>query len=116
MMNITGGILSNFNRETTITLGDVSLLVTVRPFTKQIFFSIVEDLGPYSTIVGRTWLHLMKVIPSTYHQTIIYLTNAGQVDLLSSQLDARHCYQLSMQVHRGANNFENPPLEDHAPV
>ena len=89
MLNSVGRILSGFNGATTITFGDVALLVKAGPVTQQILFSIVEDLGPYNDIVGRTWLHYMKDIPSTYHQTVNYLTSMGQVDLLSNQLVAR---------------------------
>ena len=116
MLNSTGRILSSFNGATTVTLGDVALSVIARPVTRKILFSIVEDLGPYNAIVGRTWLHSMKVIPSTYHQTVSYLTNAAQVDLLRNQFAARQCYELFMQVQRRANNYENPPLKDHTPI
>ena len=84
MLNSAGRILSGFNGATTVTLGDVTLLVKSRPVTQKILFLVVEDLGPYNAIVGRTWLHYMKAIPSTYHQTINYLTSMGQVDLLSN--------------------------------
>ena len=110
MLNSVGRILSGFNRATTITLRDVVL-----PVTQQILFLVVDDLEPYNAIVGRTWLHSMKAIPLTYHQ-MSYLTNARQVDLLSSHLAARQCYQLSMQVQRGASNYENPLLKDHTPT
>ena len=53
----------------------------------------------------------MKVIPPTYHQMINYLTNVGQVDLLSNKMAARQCYQLSIQEQRREKNSENPPLE-----
>ena len=88
MLNSTGRILLGFNGVTTTTLGDVTLLVKARPVTQQVLFSIVEDLGPYNAILSRTWLHSTKAIPSTYHQMVSYLTTAGQVDLLSSQLAA----------------------------
>ena len=84
MLNSARRILSCFNGATTTTLGDVALLVKVGPVTQRVIFSIVEDLRPYNAIMGRDWLHSMKVIPSTYHQTISYLTNVGQVDLLGS--------------------------------
>ncbi|RVW58468.1 Transposon Ty3-I Gag-Pol polyprotein [Vitis vinifera] len=29
---------------------------------------IVQELSPFNVILGRTWLHYMKAIPSTYHQ------------------------------------------------
>ena len=74
-------VLSGFNRSTTLTVGDIALSIKAGPVTQQVLFSVVEDLGPYNAIVGRTLLHTMKAIPSTYHQTISYLTALGQVDL-----------------------------------
>ena len=79
---------SGFNGATTVTLGDVALLVKVEILTQLVLFSIVEDLRPYNSKMGRAWLHSMKVVPSTYHQMVNYLTNVGQVDLLSSHLAA----------------------------
>ena len=84
MLNSARRILFGFNGATTTTLGDVALPVKARSMTQWVLFSIVEDLGPYNTIIGWAWLHSMKPIPSTYHQTVIYLTNVGQVDLLGS--------------------------------
>ena len=83
-LSSAGRILSGFNGATTLTVGDIALPVKARPVTQQVLFSMVEDLGPYNAIVGRAWLHAMKVVPSAYHQTISYLTSAGQIDLLSS--------------------------------
>ena len=91
-----GRIISGFNGATTMTMGDITLPMRVGPVVQQVLFSVVEDLGPYNAVAGREWLHAMKVVPSTYHQMISYLTSAGQVDLLSSQLAARQCYQLSV--------------------
>ena len=75
-------------------MGDIALSVKAGPVTQQVLFSVVEDLGPYNAIVGRTWLHTMKTVLSTYHQSISYLTTSGQVDLQGSQLAARQCYHL----------------------
>ena len=116
IVNSAGRILSGFNGTTILTLGDVALLVKVGLITQQVLFSIVKDLGPYNAIMGQAWLHSMKVIPSTYHQTVSYLTNTGQVDLLSNQLDTRQCYQLSVREQRGEKSSESPPLEDQTPV
>ena len=98
-LSSVGRILSGFNRATTLTVGDIALPVKARPVTQQVLFSVVEDLGPYNAIVGRAWLHSMKAVPSTYHQTISYLTSAEQIDLMSSQLAARQRYQLSVRDH-----------------
>ena len=81
-------ILSEFNKATTVTMGDIALPVKARPVVQQVLFSIVEDLGPYNAIVDRAWLHAMKVVPSTYHQMINYLTSVGKINLLSIQLSS----------------------------
>ena len=84
VLNLVGQILSGFNGVTIVTLGDVTLPIRASLVTQQVLFSIVGDLGLYNAIMGWAWLHLMKVIPSTYHQMVRYLTNEGQVNLLGS--------------------------------
>ena len=87
-LSSAGIIFSGLNMATTLTIGDIALPVKAGLVTQQVLFSVVEDLGSYNAIVGRAWLHAMKAVPSTYHQTISYLTSAGQIDLMSSQLAA----------------------------
>ena len=83
-LSSAGRVLFGFNGSTTLTVGDIALSVKAGSVTQQVLFSVVEDLGLYNAIVVRTWLHAMKAIPSTYHQTISYLTASGQVDLQGS--------------------------------
>ena len=116
VLNSAERILSGFNGVTTITLGDVTLPVRVGLVTQEVLSSVIGDLGPYNAIMGRAWLHSMKVVPSTYHQMVSYLTNDGQVNLLGSQLAARQCYQLSMWEQRGKKSLESPTLEDQTPA
>ena len=54
MLNSASRILSGFNGATTRTLGDVTLPVKARPIIQRVLFLVVEDLGPYNAIVGRT--------------------------------------------------------------
>ena len=88
------------------------LPVKVGLITEQVFFSIVEDLGPYNATMGWAWLHSMKSIPSTYHHMVNYLTSVGQVDRLKSQKATRQCYQLSAREQRREKSFERHPLYD----
>ena len=89
MLNSAGRVLSGFNGATPTTLGNVTLPMKDGPVTQRVLFVIVEDLVPYNAMVGRTWLHSMKDVPSTYHQMISYLTNVKKVGLLSNQLVTR---------------------------
>ena len=77
MVNLARRILFSFNGATTVTLGDVVLPVKAGLVTQQVMFSIIEDLGPYNAIMGQAWLHSMKAIPLTYHQTVSYLIDVG---------------------------------------
>ncbi|RVW67553.1 hypothetical protein CK203_062355 [Vitis vinifera] len=62
-----GRILSGFNGSSTTSLGDIILPVQAGPVTLNVQFSVVQELSPFNVILGRTWLHYMKAIPSTYH-------------------------------------------------
>eukprot|EP00261_Vitis_vinifera_P029334 XP_010663874.1 PREDICTED: uncharacterized protein LOC104882409 [Vitis vinifera] len=104
-----GRILSGFNGSSTTSLGDIILPVQVGPVTLNVQFSVVQELSPFNVILGRTWLHYMKAIPSTYHQMVSFLTNDGQIDLYGSQLAARQCYQIAREA--GANQEDASPPE-----
>ena len=102
-------ILSGFNGVATTSIGDVVLPVQVGPVILNVQFSVVEDLSPFNAILGCTWLHYMKAIPSSYHQMVSYLTEDGHVDLYGSQLAARQCYQIAREA--GPNKDREPLLE-----
>nr|CAN83396.1 hypothetical protein VITISV_021698 [Vitis vinifera] len=104
-----GRILSGFNGSSTTSLGDIILPVQAGPVTLNVQFSVVQELSPFNVILGRTWLHYMKAIPSTYHQMVSFLTNDGQIDLYGSQLAARQCYQIAREA--GANQEDASPPE-----
>ena len=87
-----GRVFSGFNGAIRLSVWDITFSVKAGSVTQQVLFSVVEDLEPYNAILGRAWLHAMKAVPSTYHQTINYLTESGQVDLQGSHLAARRCY------------------------
>ena len=93
-----GRILSGFNGSSTTSLGDVTLLVQAGPVILNVLFSVVENLSPFNAILGRTWLHGMKAIPSTYHQMVSFITQDGQINLYRSQLAARQCYQIAREA------------------
>ncbi|WJZ84532.1 hypothetical protein VitviT2T_004132 [Vitis vinifera] len=106
-------ILSGFNGASTTSLGDIVLSVQAGPVTLHVQFSVVQDLSLFNVIFGRTWLHYMKVIPSTYHQMVSFFTKDGQIDLYGSQLAARQCYQIAREA-RTSQEDEPLPESSHA--
>ena len=105
-------ILSGFNGSSTTSLGDIILSVQAGPVLLNVQFSVVQELSPFNIILGRTWLHYMKAIPSTYHQMVSFLTNEGQIDLYGSQLAARQCYQIAREA-RANQEDASPPEPSH---
>ena len=105
--------LSGFNGSFTTLLGDVTLPVQVRPVILNVLFSVVKDLSPFNAILGCTWLHSMKVIPSTYHQMVSFITQDGQIDLYGSQLASRQYYQIACEAGSSADR-EHSPKEANA--
>ena len=105
--------LSGFNGSFTTAHGDVTLPVQAWPIILNVLFSVVKDLSPFNAILGRTWLHSMKVIASTYHQMVSFITQDGQIDLYGSQLASRQCYQLAREAGSSADR-EHSPKEANA--
>ncbi|KAL6344824.1 hypothetical protein AAG906_002730 [Vitis piasezkii] len=62
----------------------------------------------FKAIMGCAWLHSMKVIPSTYHQMVSYLTKDGQIDIFGSQLAACQCYQVAFESELPSNSESRP--------
>ena len=108
-----GRILSGFNGAATTSLGDVVLPVQVGPIIINVQFSVVEDLSPFNAILGRSWLHYMKAIPSTYHQMVSFLIEDGQIDLYGSQLAACQCYQIAREA---GPSKDGEPLSEPANI
>ena len=90
-----GRILSGFNGTATTSLGNIESPVQAGLVILNVQFSVVEDLSSFNAILGRTWFHYMKVISSTYHQMVSFLTEDRQIDLYGNQLAVRQCYQIA---------------------
>ena len=84
------------------------LPVQVSPITLNVQFLVVEDLSSFNAILGRVWLHGMKVIPSTYHQIMSYLTKDGQINLYGSQMAEGQCYQVAWKVGPNDDHGSRP--------
>ena len=73
-------------------------------------------------ILGRAWIHGMRVVPSTLHQVIKFPTSQGIRTIRGDQETTRHCYQIALkertkttlppQVKSQAPHTEEPEIED----
>ena len=109
-----GRILSGFNGTATTSLGNVVSQIQAGLVILNAQFSVVEDLSSFNAILRCTWFHYMKVIPSTYHQMVSFLTEDRQIDLYGSQLATRQCYQIAREAGP-SNDRELLPEQANAP-
>lgn len=52
------------------TLGEISLVIYTERLNMTTKFKVIDVPTAYNVIMGRPWIHIMKGVPSTYHQLV----------------------------------------------
>ena len=68
--------LIGFNSMPEWPVGKIILSVRARSMTKQVEFLVLKVPSTYNIILGRTWLHAMRAVASTYHQVMWFSNEA----------------------------------------
>ncbi|XP_026396371.1 uncharacterized protein LOC113291005 [Papaver somniferum] len=66
-------------------MAEVNLIVEAGMIKTIVAFFVMNTRSPYSVILRRDWLHAMQVVPSIYHQKLIFMTITGKYLVPSSQ-------------------------------
>jgi hypothetical protein len=86
-----GSPVFGFSGESTIPLGKTTLPVLTGPINLQTEFIVIQAPSPYNAIMGRSWLHRMKAVPSTLHQKLRFPTKDGVMEINGDQVAAKQC-------------------------
>ncbi|XP_016489770.1 uncharacterized protein LOC107809624 [Nicotiana tabacum] len=70
-------LLAEFNLTSVITRGEIVLATNAERVTKTTLFEVVDGNMGYNIILGRWWIHKMKVVSSTYHKLLKFPTLEG---------------------------------------
>ncbi|XP_070035057.1 uncharacterized protein [Nicotiana tomentosiformis] len=93
-------LVAGFNLASMTTRGEILLLTNAEGVMKTTLFEVVDgDMG-YNIIVGRTWLHEMKVVPSTYHQLLKFPMPEGIKQIRGDQPAAREMNAISVSISK----------------
>ncbi|XP_028075783.1 uncharacterized protein LOC114278016 [Camellia sinensis] len=84
--------LFGFNANPEYPLGRITLAVQAGTKSVDMEFLVVKLPSPDNLIMGRTWLHAMQAVPSTYHQLLCFPTEYGIEQIRGSQKSAQTCY------------------------
>ena len=71
--------------------GQISLLVNMEDKEVMMTFIVVVSYSPYTTILGRPWIHVMGAIPSTLYVKVKFRTKQGIVIVRGNQQVAGQC-------------------------
>ncbi|XP_070022858.1 uncharacterized protein [Nicotiana sylvestris] len=94
-------LLVGFNLASVTTRGEILLPTNAEGVMKTAIFEVVNgDMG-YNIILGRPWLHEMKVVPSTYHQLLKFLMLEGIKKIKGEQPAAMKMNVISVSSNKG---------------
>ena len=81
--------LVRFDGQVVIPEGQISLPMNMEGKEVTVAFVVVTSFSPYTTILGRPWIHTMGAVPSTLHVKIKFSTKQGIVVVKGSQQAVR---------------------------
>ncbi|XP_056685550.1 uncharacterized protein [Spinacia oleracea] len=87
-------VLVGFSGESLRTVGEISLSTYAEGVNVMTNFNVVD--------LGRPWIHKMKVVPSTYHQSIKFPTKWGVMEIKGQQRDAKKYYETALKPSKSS--------------
>ena len=82
-------LLVSFDGRVVILEGQISLLVNMEGKEVMVTFIVVRSFSPYTAILGRPWIHVMKVVLFTLHVKVKFPTEHGVALVRGNQQMAR---------------------------
>jgi len=88
-----------------ISKDQIRLLVQAGSEVVEANFIVVDAYSPYTTIVGRPWLHALEVVSSTLHLKVKYPSEDQIEEFVGSQSMARQCLVAAILHQPGAKSL-----------
>ena len=102
--------LMSFDRKLVIPKGMIRLLVQTGPKIIEVNFIVVDTYSPYTTIVGRPWLHTLGVVASSLHQKVKFPSEDQVLEIRGCQPMARQCMVVAVSHQLDAES--SAPMEE----
>ena len=91
--------LVGFSGESVRPMGQITMAVHTRPISLETEFFVVNVPSPYTVIMGRKWLHKLKVMPSSLHQKLCFRTDFGIMEIKGDQVTPKQCIMATIKQH-----------------
>ena len=83
--------LVGFDGRMVVPEGQISLPMNMEGKEVMVTFIVVNSFSPYTTILGRPWIHVMGAVSSTLHVKVKFHTEYGIATVRGNQKVARQC-------------------------
>ena len=91
--------LVSFEGRMVVPKGQIRLPVQTGTDVVEVDFIVVDVFSPYTTIMGRPWLHILGAVSFTLYQKVKYPSRGQVLEIVGSQGAARQCLIAAIQ-HR----------------
>ncbi|KAG5516717.1 hypothetical protein RHGRI_037452 [Rhododendron griersonianum] len=90
-------------------LGKIELLVYAGSVQLDVEFIVVNSPSPYNAILGRNWLHGMRVVASTLHQCVRFIGESRRQETIrEDQMVSKKCFVNSIRRAKEVQWIEVP--------
>ncbi|XP_074314118.1 uncharacterized protein LOC141649325 [Silene latifolia] len=89
--------LVGFSGETPNSLGEIVIPTYAGGINNQVRYLVIDGPSTYNVIPRRPWLHIMKAVPSTYHQCVKFPIPWGVEKIRGDHEEARGCYKRALK-------------------
>ena len=89
--------LVSFEGKMVVPKGQIRLPVQAGTDVIEVDFIVVDAFSPYTTIMGKPWLHSLGAVSSTLHQKVKYHSEGQVLEIVESQSMARQCLIAAIQ-------------------
>ncbi|XP_070025190.1 uncharacterized protein [Nicotiana sylvestris] len=90
------------------TKGEITLPVNVAGTTQNAKFHVIDGDMRYNALLGRSWIHCMRSVPSTLHQMMKFPTKDGIETVYGEKYEAKEMFA----VHDVEPTPVPPPPKD----
>ena len=89
--------LVSFEGKMVVPKGQIRFPVQIGTDVVDVDFIMVDAFSPYTTIMGRPWLHSLGAVSSTLHQKVKYPSGSQVLEIVGSQSMARQYLVAAIQ-------------------
>ncbi|XP_026416222.1 uncharacterized protein LOC113311623 [Papaver somniferum] len=90
-----------FNKEITKPKGEIVMRILLGEVVTKITLCVIDIKSPYNMLLGRPWVHTIKVVASTLHQCIRFPIPSGIGEIKGDVTRAKICNQIDVRNYEG---------------